>query len=133
MGGPSSVIQKQLSLGPMLHARRCASADGYSLGSSAGSSTIPCLQRSFGGRRDLPTAGRRRLQLAASDRIFPVTTARPGTQRARRSGFKTGAVLSISRHISCANGRHLLPHLAVIPRISREPKDVGRARRSYCL
>jgi hypothetical protein len=99
MGGPSRVIEKQLSLGPMLHARRCASADGYSLGSSAGSSTIPCLQRSFGGRRDLPTAGRRRLQLAASDRSFPVTTARSGTQRARRSGFQDrGGAIDLAAH-----------------------------------
>jgi hypothetical protein len=109
MGGPSRVIQKQLSLGPMLHACRCASGDGYSLGSSAGSSTIPCLQRSFGGRRDLPAAGRRRLQLAASDRSFPVTTARSdaaGTpQRFSRPGrcYRSRGTLAARTAVICSH------------------------------
>src|ERR1700758_992505 len=55
-------------------------------------------------------------RVTAAFRLPPLDRARSGHAAAV---FKTGAVLSISRHISCANGRHLLPHLAVIPRISR--------------
>src|SRR5262249_3016595 len=119
MGGPSRVIQKQLSLGPMLHARRCASADGYSLGSSAGSSTIPaCKDHSAVGVTCplLVAAVSSSPRVPAASRLPPLDRARSGHAAAV---FKTGAVLSISRHISCANGRHLLPHLAVIPRIFR--------------
>jgi len=60
----------------------------------------------FGGRRDLPAAGRRRLQLAASDRSFPVTTARSGTpQRFSRPGrcYRSRGTLAARTAVICSH------------------------------
>ena len=102
-------------------------------------SLIPNRQVSRSGSLPLAWASpsSRSARRSAADSIYRIFDLGPNPKFYKLTGdmdeIKTGAVLSISRHTSCANGRHLLPHLAVIPRTSREPKDVGRARRSYCL